>query len=137
MSSTREVGGHEYEIGALDVFAQFHVHRRIMPILNTMTASLGAAFKAGKDKGDDLMEAMLAPAMEVVSRMSDADVDFVLKTCLGAVKRNDGGRLAQVLVQGRLMYADVTMQQMVQLAIAVIRENMGDFSLGPLAGLLE
>jgi hypothetical protein len=95
-----EVGGHRYRIGHLDAKKQFHVARRIAPIL----AGMG---KGATTKSENPME-QIAPIAEALSKMSEEDVDYVLDTCLAVCLRAQAsGEYAPVVARaGGLMFQD-------------------------------
>lgn len=126
-----EFNGNHYRIGNLDAFSSFHVARKLAPVITSMGSSVFAALKA-KDAGEDvaLDDIMLlaGPVAEVVSKMSNADVDFVIKTCLSVVRRRSGDSYAPMMsAQGVLMFQDLRMPEMLRVTIEVIRTSLGDF----------
>lgn len=125
MNDIVEVGGHKYRIGRMDARKQFHVARRLSPLLAGM-GGLG-----DKSAG---FAAALAPLTEALSSMSDEDVDYVLDACLGVCHRlQQDGRPAPVMTRSGLMFDDIDMAQMIQLAVKVIKENLGGFFPGAAA----
>jgi hypothetical protein len=119
MSDTVEVGGFQYRIGKIDARKQFHVARRLAPLL------AGMSNVPDKSQG---FAAFLGPLTDALSGMSDQDVDYVLDICLGACKRiQPSGHPAPVMVRGGLMFEDIDMGQMIQLAVKVIQVNLGGF----------
>ncbi|MFM0044125.1 phage tail assembly chaperone [Paraburkholderia sediminicola] len=125
MNDTVEVGGHQYRIGRIDARKQFHVARRLAPLL----AGMGGA----PDRGEGFA-AFLGPLSDALSGMSDEDVDYVLDACLGVCHRiQPSGHPAPVMTRSGLMFEDIDMGQMIQLAIKVIQENLGGFFPGAAA----
>ena len=115
-----EVGGKRYRIGRLDAKKQFHVARRLGPILAGLGESAG--------KSADTLPAQIAPIAGALSKMSDEDVDYVLDACLGVCHRVESiGQYAPVMARGGMMFSDIDMGQMVQLAVAVIQGNLRSF----------
>lgn len=101
------VGGARYSVGRLDAFKQLHVARRIMPVFAANSAR---------------------EYFEMLAGMSDGDIEYVVKACLGAVQREvDGGGWAPVMANGLPMYQDVDATAMMELAAAVIKENLSGF----------
>jgi hypothetical protein len=126
MNDIVEVGGQKYRIGRIDARKQFHVARRLAPLLAGMSA-LG-----DKSAG---FAALIGPLTDALSGMSDEDVDYVLDVCLGACQRiQPNGQGAPVIARGgALMFEDMDMGQMIQLAVKVIQENLGGFFPGAAA----
>ena len=119
-----EVGPNRYSIGKLDALKQFHVARRLVPVLAAFT-------KIGENKGvPQLKVGTLLPIAEALSKMSDEETEYIIQTCLAVVKRQDSGSWQYVMIQGRFVYQDITMADMVKLTSEAIMENMGDFFAG-------
>ncbi|MBB3004360.1 hypothetical protein FHX57_006742 [Paraburkholderia tropica] len=123
MTDIVEVGGQKYRIGRIDARKQFHVARRLAPLLAGMSSV------ADKSAG---FAAFLGPLTDALSGMSDDDVDYVLDVCLGVCQRmQPNGQGAPVIARGGgLMFEDIDMGQMIQLAVKVIQENLGGFFPG-------
>jgi len=129
MTDIVEVGGQKYRIGRIDARKQFHVARRLTPLLAGM-----AGMSSVPDKSDGFA-AFLGPLTDALSGMSDDDVDYVLDACLGVCQRMQAnGQGAPVVARGGgLMFEDIDMGQMVQLAVKVIQGNLGGFFPGAVA----
>ncbi|SAL25717.1 phage tail assembly chaperone [Caballeronia telluris] len=120
MSELVEISGQQYRIGRLDAKRQFHVARRLAPLL----AGLGGALK-GEAKG---FAEMVSPIAEALAKMSDEDTDYVLDTCLLVVQRQSGQGWQSVMVKnGGLLFQDIDLPAMLQLTVAVIQQNLGSF----------
>ena len=123
MSGIVEINGQSYRIGRLDAKKQFHVARRLAPLL----AGLGGALK-GEAKG---FAEMVSPIAEALAKMSDEDSDYVIDTCLAVVARQQGSDWAGVMARnGGLMFQDIDLPAMLRLAVAVIQHNLGSFFPG-------
>jgi len=156
-----EVGGVLYRAGKLDAFKQFHVARRLAPVLGGLAGLLDSAgtppdpspeggqegetpAQAAKPPADAL--AALGPLAEAVANMPDDHADFILKECLLVVSRQlEGGTgWAPIMVRstGKPL-GEMDMATMLQLVFHVIRDNLAGFfaalppmSAGGLAGAL-
>jgi len=132
MNNEIEAGGHTYRVGKLDAMRQFHVTRRLLPILTTLGLTAdklkGVAADVAKD---DALLLVAGPVADIIAKMPNEDVDYVIQTCLSVVRRKDGERWAPVLAGVHFQYQDITMPTMVKLTIEVVRENMGGFFGGP------
>ena len=114
-----EIKGKTYRSGRMDARRQFHVLRRLAPLLSGLTDL--AALKA-----DPL--AAIGPLAETVAAMKDADMDYVLDACLEVTERKQtAGGWAKVMVGGSLMFEDLDMADMLRLAGAALQENMAGF----------
>jgi len=116
-----ELKDNMYRIGTLNVFEQWNVSRRLMPILGSLTDV----------EDDDSLTKALMPALLALGNMSDEDTEYVLNTCLNVVMRKSpaiDSAWAKVLGgKNTIMFADIDMATMLRLTITVIVENMGSF----------
>lgn len=126
-----QIGDHVYRLGKLNAFAQFHIARRLAPVLGSLGAaavSLPSAMDGAVAVGESDTLSVLGPIADAVSKMSDVDVDYVLNTCLSVCARQQGAQWARVQAPGGgLMFQDIDLSALMQLAFAVIRENLGNF----------
>ena len=129
-----EINGGEYKIGKLSAFQQFHVSRKIAPILPTLIPIFLRMAKTpggGLEKLPDLAD-VLTPFAEGIAQMSNEDSEFVLSTCLGAVKRlhqkdytpvwSDRGNVC--------LFDDMDLSVMIRLTIEVIKDSLQPFIRG-------
>lgn len=123
-----EVGAFSYRVESLDAMSQFHVVRRIAPIMAgvgvTLASLRGTLGASEEEQGkEEFSLKVLGAAMDVVSKMTDADVDYVLFKCLSKAKRKQGDseRFMQVATGNQLQFQDLTMQDMVRLSVEVLR----------------
>ena len=132
MTSTVKIGQHDYRIGKLSALQQLHVSRRLAPILASMGVSLSAISAGAKGSNDDFA-AMLAPVTEIVARMPDDEVNYIIFTCLSCVSRVVDNRAAPVSVGNALMFDDLDMKAMLELTVAALKDNLGNFLQGLVA----
>lgn len=122
--------GQVYRVGKLDAMKQFHVARRIAPIVAALGVSINqfAAVGSGLKEDSDLLQ-MAGPVADVVSRMSDEDTEYVIRTCLSVVARRveNTDKWQNVQTGQHLQFADISMQIMVRLVVEVLKENLGGF----------
>jgi hypothetical protein len=128
-----ELGGTWYRTGKLDAFKQFHLFRKLMPLFSGMgeTAAVRIAREAGANN-EVLNWAGLGPIAQAVAEMSQADSEFIIKTCLTVCQRkNPTGQWVRVTTpQGDLMFEDIDLQVMLQLSFSVIQDNLAPFFPG-------
>jgi hypothetical protein len=107
------IDGIEYKAGKIDARKQFHIVRRLAPV---MSAAAG---------GGDML-AMLAGA---ISKLSDDDADYVLFGLLDVVtrKQENGLGYAKISTGKALMFDDISMGAMLKIAAESFKENMQDF----------
>lgn len=122
MNEPVEVGGQMYRIGRMDAKKKFHVARRLAPLLAGLTSA---------KSGGGMAEA-IAPIAEALSRMTEEDTDYVLDACLAVCQREQpNGQWAPVCTTtGRMMFQDIDMPEMVQLAVNAVRTNLAAFFPG-------
>lgn len=124
-----EVNGKKYQATKLDAFTQFHVVRRLGPLYPYVVSALAIM---GKDPLTAISNITLA-----MSRLSDDDANFVMKTCLGVTKVNQGTAWASLLSpQGTPMFQDMEMQEMLQVVWKVLESHFGPFMQG-LSGMIS
>ncbi|HET6804876.1 MAG TPA: hypothetical protein VFH59_05465 [Frateuria sp.] len=124
-----EINGQQYRAAKLDAFKQFHVSRRLAPVLSGLAGTV--------EDGAADFSAFLQPIAEAVARMSDADCDFILDACLASVQRQQGTSWSFIYAGAKqaLMFDDIDMAVMLQIAAKVIQENLGGFFLDSVANL--
>jgi hypothetical protein len=120
------VADHEYMAAPLDTFKQLHIVRRLAPILGTLLVVNKQLLKP---------EDAFAPLVEGLARMSDDDCDFVLHNCLAVCQRQVQGSTTwgPIFNMGakRMMYDDIKLAQMLEIAYHVLQENLADFMPSP------
>lgn len=135
--NTIEVNGETYSIGKLGLFEQLHVSRRVAPLLATMGISL-AALRAGAKVDVTDLAMSLGPMAEVMSNMSDETTEYIVVTCLGAVRRKqknpgtlDGVLWAPVNNGRNIMFSDIDMPITLRLIAAVLQGSLANFFQEP------
>lgn len=140
------ISNKKYTIGRLNALDQFHVSRKIAPIIPTIIPIISEVAKGDLSKVIKAIEAIdldsddidlksidlsdldglseaLSPLMDAISAMSEADTNLVIHKTLSVVHR-DGA----VLCRGEsIMFDDLDMMQILPLVIAVIRSSLGNF----------
>lgn len=130
--TTIEINGQTYRINKLNALAQFHITRRLSPLLATVGTSL-AGLQLGLKAGALDFVAILDPMTEILAKMPEDDANYIIFTCLDKVARQVGERYAPVATNGQLMFEDIEMPFMLQLVFEVIKDSLGNF-IGGLAG---
>ncbi len=140
MSPDVTIGDNAYQIGKLPAMTQFHVVRRIGPVLATMGVSITEMAAAGKSMNDEAdMLTIMGTVSDVVAKMSNDDVEYVIYACLAVVRRRvpvPGGndRYMNVLTGRSFQFQDIDMTVMMRLTVEVLRENLGGFFPMPTGG---
>lgn len=128
-----ELNGNHYVIGKLNAIQQFHVVRRLAPVLSELKGVM-AEVRAGKTPESIDPFVALIPVVEVISKMPDAEAEEVIFKLLAAVemKQSSGGyaKLTSApdnLGRVSLMFNDLDLPTMMQLAVKVLMFNLGNF----------
>ena len=130
-----EINGQTYRIGKLNALAQFHVSRRLAPVLAAVGVSLSSLKEGMKADQQDFVT-MLEPISQVMAKMTDEETNDVIFTCLAVVSRKQDDRFAPVQNGTQLMFQDIDMPIMLRLVVATLRENLGNF-LQELSGVIS
>ncbi|MCU4406504.1 phage tail assembly chaperone [Acinetobacter junii] len=140
MNELITIGEHDYTIGRLNALDQFHVSRKIAPIVPTLMPIITEVAKGDLSKAIESIELgdnnelgsleplaqALEPFMEAFAKMPEDDVNYVIHKCLSVVKRS-----SSVVCRGQtIMFDDLDMGQILPLVVAVIRVSLGNFIQG-------
>jgi hypothetical protein len=122
-----EINGQHYRCTKMDTFKQFHVSRRLMPVLGGLASAASAESEAANEQGD--IATFMQPIAEAVSQMSDADCDFILQSCLAVVQIQQGNGWANVTAVGgkTILFDHIDLGTMLKIATNVIQDNLGGF----------
>lgn len=116
------VNGINYKSQKMPAMQQFHVARRLMPLLS----GLSEAFRTGLENPEGAME-IIAGA---ITKLSDADTEYVLNACLDLTSRQDGQIWSRLRAGNRLMFEDIGMPEMLQIVFNVLQDNFANFLPG-------
>lgn len=116
-----ELKGQTYSVGKIDARSQFHIVRRLAPVIGEIAPSAANGKMAGLDA--------LPPLASAIAKLSDADADYCLFGLLGVIKRKQGQGLGYgpVVAGNALMYDDIDMAAMLQLAWKALEFNLSGF----------
>jgi hypothetical protein len=147
-----ELGADTFRIGKLNAFQQFHLSRKVAPIIPTLIPLFlklkqSPAPVVGEDgkatfvkmplSGDlGALAEMLQPFADAIAGMPDETAEFILSTCLGVVQRKQGVSWFPVwsASQNVCMFDDLDLGMLMKLAVRVITESLGPFLQGMLTG---
>jgi len=147
-----ELGEDIYRIGKLNAFQQFHLSRKVAPMIPTLiplflklqssakdakVADSSAASALAPLSGDmGALAEMLQPFADGIAGMPDETAEFILSTCLGVAQRKQGTAWFPVwnASQNVCMFDDLDLGVMMKLAVRVITESLGPFLRGMLTG---
>ena len=137
-----EIVGNTYRINSMPAMTQFHVMRKLGPVLPGIVPVLAQAAAAlpqadGQEDGGAMTTvdgvaaiAMAArPLLDGLAAMADADAEYVINHCLSAVMRRDPGGKSWNAVSrdGVTMFDDIDLMTSMQIVWAVLRENYTGF----------
>lgn len=129
-----EIGGRRYSIGKIPPMTQFHIARRLAPMVAGGAALIDVIDAVTRDDVplNEAAEVLknLQPVAEALAKMPDADAEYVVNHCLLVVSRQEepAGNWAPVQPQlGMMMMADMTMPDMLRLAFEVIKDQIAPF----------
>ena len=137
-----EISGNTYRINSMPAMTQFHVMRKLGPVLPGIVPVLAQAAAAlpqadGQEDGGAMTTvdgvaaiAMAArPLLDGLAAMADADAEYVINHCLSAVMRRDSGGKSWSAVSrdGVTMFDDIDLMTSMQIVWAVLRENYTGF----------
>lgn len=113
-----EVNGVRYRSGKLNAKQQFHVARRLFPLLSGVGSDPNVSF----DK-------VIGGISMGIATIPDADCDYVIDTCMSVVQRKQGESWANVynVAARRYMFEDIDLAAMLKITAEVIREFIGPF----------
>lgn len=158
-----EVSGKRYRARPLNARAQFHITRRLAPVLSSLKDLIGggdaivamAANKVDTPPSDDPQTVAAAvaqassaqaaavigaasPFLDAIAKMSDEDVDYIIDRCLEVTYRLDERGAAQSMWNAaarRPMFEDLQMTEMLAIVWSVIQgsSSLMGFSSGLLS----
>lgn len=131
--SKLEVNGHTYAVGKLNALTQFHVSRRLAPMLAAMGISLQSLQTGMNSSMEDFLP-VLGPITDMMAKMPDEDVNYIIFTCLAVVSRQSGEKFGPITQGQNIMYEDIDMPTMLRLVVEVVKENLGTFMQGLVGG---
>ncbi|KAF1025803.1 MAG: hypothetical protein GAK29_01665 [Acinetobacter bereziniae] len=140
MNEVINIGEHEYTIGRLNALDQFHVSRKIAPVIPTLMPIISEVAKGDFTKTIESIEQgdnnelgnleplaqALEPFMDAFAKMPEDDVNYIIHKCLSVVKRG-----SSIVCRGQsIMFDDLDMGQILPLVVAVIRVSLSNFIQG-------
>ncbi len=133
------INGHDYKFGQIPALAQFHIVRRLAPVIGELLAAIGPSFKGGKsDVTEGEMLKALGPITIALSKLSDEEANYILFGLLKPVTRKQvGGGWASISTGETMMFEDIDMKVMVQLSVKSFMRNLGGFINALPSGLRE
>ena len=130
--SEHEYGGRVYRIGKLPAMKQFHVSRRIAPIIPALIPLYSKLARGGSVlSAIEASPELLSPFADALSGMSDETVDYLVATCMSVVTRQEGNAWVRIWAdRAGLLFEDIELSVLLPLTVRVIVENLGPFISG-------
>jgi hypothetical protein len=131
-----KIGNRSFKLMKIDAFKQFHLVRRMAPILAELIPAMAEISKVQKKKKSnseeekfDQLAKFLSPVITGISKLSDEDSDKVLMGLLEAVemKQAEFGNWARLVSNGNLMFQDLDLATMLQCAGRAFMYNLQGF----------
>lgn len=129
-----EIGPLKFKLNKIDAFKQFHIVRRLAPILGDMIPIAQKLHQLKKENlSEEQMFAQIAelstPIFNGISKLSDADADKVLLGLCSAVEMQQTaqGGWARVSNGEILMFQNLELPQLMQIAGRAFAYNMAGF----------
>lgn len=130
-----EISGKNFKLSKIDAFKQFHIVRRITPILAELLPSMKNAqdLKSIESMSEaeklEKMATFVSPIMLGLSKLSDQDADFVMIGLLSSVEmqQEPAKNWAFVARNGMMMIQDLDLPVLLQVAGRAFMFNLSGF----------
>lgn len=127
------IDGNDFRAGKLDAFKQFHLSRKIAPVIPSLLPMYVEISKGG-DLSKDLsaLAALLQPFADGIADLSDESSEYIMATCLSVVKRKQGETWVPIWNNsGKVcMFDDIDLGMMMRICLQVIQDSLGSFIQG-------
>ena len=125
------VRDHLYRAKKMNAFQQFHVARRLAPLISEMM-EMGDMLKS---IGETEPTKLIVPFSSALSRIADEDCNYVLGMCLAMTQRQQGGNgQGPVWVDiwneraKRIMFEDLdSLPAMIEIVAQILQDNLTGF----------
>lgn len=128
------LGGHNYRVRKMSAMAQWHLNRKVAPLLPPLVPIMIRLAKSGGFKGDlSLIGELLGPFADGIASMSDESSEYVLNTCMASVQREVApGTWQNVWTQGGISpFPELNdLSSVIPIVVKVIWDALGPFIKG-------
>jgi hypothetical protein len=129
------LGEKQFRTAKLDAFQQFHVSRKLAPIIPTLIPVFVKIAKDGAELSDIASYAeILAPFADGLAAMSNEDSEYVMATCMSVAKRKaaNSDNWAPVWSNSAraCMFDDMDLGDIIQIVMKVVQDSLGNFIRG-------
>lgn len=128
-----KIGDRNFKVSKINAMKQYHIVRRIAPILSEMIPAMKQIAKQnteGLSEDEKLEQAaqIAMPIMNGISKLSDKDSEFVLYSLLAAVEIQQAeGNWARIVNGDMLMFDNLELPVLLQAAGRSFMFNMTGF----------
>lgn len=132
MDNKFTIGSREFSISKIDAIKQFHIVRRLAPVLAELLPVAQKYAKLTKEQidsklADDSIED-LAPVLSGIAKLGDADSNKILYGLLSAVQvKQEQGNWANLVTGEQLMFQDMDLPVLLQAAGRALMFNLSGF----------
>ncbi len=134
MDNAFEIGSSKFQLGKINAFKQFHIVRRMAPILAELAPAIGEMSKASKLTSGTEVERFneiakfAAPLMNGLAKLSDEDANRILFGLLSSVEiQGVGGIWSKVANDTTLLFENLELPVLLQVAGRAFAYNMTGF----------
>lgn len=129
-----EIGSYKFKLNKIDAIKQFHIVRRIGPILTELLPAMKDAHKmknfqaqSEAEKFDQIAK-FAGPFVNGLAKLSDADSELVLYGLLGSVEVQQApGNWAKISSGSMVMIQDLELPLLLQIAGRAFMFNLSGF----------
>lgn len=129
------IGERNFKLSKIDALKQFHIVRRLAPLLGDLIPVAQKLQKMGEINVEQLTEEQMAvfgpsvsKALELFSKLSDDDSEMVLKGLCAAVEIQQERNWARLVAGNAFMFQDLSLPVLLQCAGRAFLYNLGSFS---------
>lgn len=123
--TTFQVGDHNYRCRRMDAKTQFHVIRRVLPLLSKFMSSNTSIMDS--PNANNAAEIIMGSLNKIASN----DYDFIINNCLLSVEREEApGSYQRIMTpDGHFMYEEINydLVSMMKIVFEVLKFNFSDF----------
>lgn len=134
MDNKFSLANRQFSLTKLDAFKQFHIVRRMGPILIDLLpqiqvfASTKKAENLSEREQFESIEKIARPFMLGLAKLSDEDADYVFHGLLASAEVQQGqANWARIYVNGTLMFTDLELPILIQVAARAFMYNLAGF----------
>lgn len=135
MDAEFRIAGREFKMRKLDAFYQYHIVRRLGPILADLAPVIKDLASFGEGKFDALPEdeklesaaRFASPIMQGLAKLTDEDSEYVLHGLLSAVEVKNGPAWVKISNGKVLLMQDMELPVLIQIAGRAFGFNLSGF----------